>query len=196
MKWSGGFREKFSVAKLISSLKKPLTAEEKKERIFIFTAFLLFSSAAVVTMFDFIWLNKMSDTQVNVSQNQDFAYSEGKQKLNPVNLKYDSYMKYRNDSSQLVLLAEAVGRYPVSVPPPPTISSKEMVMPDIVPLITVKALIVMGGGSAAALDIEGERPGLIMRPGSIFGGGRGKITAIDSKGVSWTWANKKYRTDL
>ena len=54
----------------------------------------------------------------------------------------------------------------------------------------------MGSGGVATLDIENETPGLIVRPGTVFGGGKGKIIAIDAKGVGWTWSNKKYRTNL
>lgn len=64
------------------------------------------------------------------------------------------------------------------------------------PSVVLKALVVLGQGSVCTLDIDGETSGKIFRIGDVFGGGRGIIAVIDSKGVEWEWLGQRYRTDF
>ncbi len=187
-------KTKLNRSKFFSSIRIPVSPEEKKELMHFLLLFLLFSAAAVTSVGNFWWLNTSKD-EVNIRQMPQMpAGSEINARLSAFARKYDVFMKYRNDSRQLVELAEAVGRYPVALLPKPV--AQEFAVPEFAPQVRIKALVVMGNGGVATLDIENEAPGLIVREGTTFGGGKGKITAIDPKGVSWTWANKKYRTDL
>ncbi len=187
-------KTKINRSKIFSRVRMPSSPEEKKELLYFFLLFFIFSAAAVTSVVNFWWLNTSKD-EANISQMPKIpAGSEINTKLSTFAVKYDVYVKYRDDSKQLVQLAESVGRYPVALLPKPV--AQEFAVPEFAPQIRIKALVIMGSGGVATLDIENENPGMIVRPGTAFGGGKGKITAIDPKGVSWTWANKKYRTDI
>ncbi|NLD04775.1 MAG: hypothetical protein GX672_02620 [Synergistaceae bacterium] len=187
-------RVKLSGAKLLSNIKIPVSPEEKKELMFFLLLFLLFSATAVTSLVNLWWLNTSTEPASVISMPKMPATSEINTEISNFSNKYDIFLKYRNESGQLVELAETVGRYPVALLPKPV--AQEFSVPDFAPQIQIKALVVMGSGGVATLDIENETPGTIVRPGTVFGGGKGKITAIDPKGVSWTWSNKKYRTDI
>lgn len=187
-------RAKLNRSNLLSNLKAPVSPEEKKELIYFLLLFFLFTGAAVTSVVNFWWLNTSKDEVNAMPVPQMQAGSEINTRLSEFTRKYDLFMRYRNESRQLVELAETVGRYPVALLSKPV--AQEFSVPDFAPQIQIKALVVMGNGGVATLDIENETPGMLVRPGTVFGGGKGKITAIDTKGVSWTWSNKKYRTDL
>ena len=187
-------RIKLNRSKFLSNFKAPVSPEEKKELLFFVLLFLLFSAAAVTSVVNFWWLNTSKDKANILQVPQMPAGSEINARLSAFTQKYDVFLRYRNESRQLVELAETVGRYPVSVLSRPV--AQEFSVPDFAPQIQIRALVVMGSGGVATLDIENETPGMLVRQGTVFGGGKGKITAIDPKGVSWTWSNKKYRTDL
>ena len=182
--------------KIFTDFRIPDSPEEKKELLYFLVLFLLFSVAAITSVVNFGWLNISGDT-VNETQFPPIGNGgEINAKINAFNTKYDLFMKRRNDSKQLVELAQTVGKYPVALLPANVQTAEKLEVPDFAPQIGIKALVVMGSGGVATLDIENETPGLIVRPGTVFGGGKGKIIAIDSKGVGWTWSNKKYRTNL
>ena len=187
-------RIKLNRSKLLSNFKAPVSPEEKKELMFFLLLFLLFSATAVTSLVNLWWLNTSTEPASVISMPKMPATSEINTEISNFSNKYDIFLKYRNESGQLVELAETVGRYPVALLPKPV--AQEFSVPDFAPQIQIKALVVMGSGGVATLDIENETPGTIVRPGTVFGGGKGKITAIDPKGVSWTWSNKKYRTDI
>ncbi len=187
-------RIKLNRSKFLSNFKAPVSPEEKKELMYFLLLFLLFSTAAVTSVVSFWWLNTSKD-EVNVMPVPQMPTgSEINTRLSAFTRKYDVFLRYRNESRQLVEFAETVGRYPVAVLPKPV--AQEFSVPEFAPQIQIRALVVMGSGGVATLDIENETPGMLVRKGTVFGGGKGKITAIDPKGVSWTWSNKKYRTDL
>lgn len=191
-----GAREKLSSMRL-SDLRggMPSSPEAKKELLLFVAAFMLFALASVFTMMNYIWLTNMRASDMDSGGGRAAASPEVRAKAEAVMGKYNAYIKYKEQSERVVALSEAVGRYPVAVLPKPVVT-EDLEVPETPPIVTIRALVVMGKGGAATLDIEGERPGTVMRPGSVFGGGKGRITAIDSKGVSWIWANKKYRTEL
>lgn len=183
---------------------KNMSPDEKKEMMVIALLILFFVSLAMYSMNNFINLLNMSGSAVNVETGSKPAAGTSKEAANieDIEPKYRDYVKVRTYSSQLVTLAEAVGRYPIANASEEFAARslvKEDVLediPEIIPMVVIKALVVMSGEGVAALDIEGERPGLIVSRGTVFGGGKGKIMSIDAGGVSWKWADKKYRTDL
>lgn len=190
-----GLKAKLGRIKILSNFRVPSSPEEKRELVYFLLLFSLFSAAAVTSIVNFWWLNSTSDAAGEVKELPKMPTGgEVNAKIAALTAKHKNFLRYRNGSGELVKLAEAVGRYPVAVLPPPV--SEEFAVPEFPPQIRIKALVLMGGGSIATLDIENEGQGIIVRQGTVFGGGKGKITAIDNKGVSWTWSNKKYRTDL
>lgn len=105
-----------------------------------------------------------------------------------------SYKEYAEGGALLFALDHAAGRSPFD-----RLKAEEETPPEEAPAppeIAVKALIVMETSSAAGLAIEGEPDLAVVQKGYVFGGGKGVITSIDPRGVSWTWSNKKYRTEL
>lgn len=60
----------------------------------------------------------------------------------------------------------------------------------IPPLITVRAIMTIGGRSNAVLDIENEGEAIIVKPGYTFGDGEGRVKRITSNKVIVTWAGE------
>lgn len=181
-----------------------MSPDEKKEMRIIALLIVFFAGLAMYSMNNFITLLNMSGSAADVETVSKPAAGTSKEAANieDIEPKYRDYVKVRTYSSQLVTLAEAVGRYPIGNASE-EFAARSLVkvdvledIPEIIPTMAIKALVVMSGEGVAALDIEGERPGLIVSRGTVFGGGKGKIMSIDAGGVSWKWADKKYRTDL
>lgn len=181
-----------------------MPSEEKKELRLAAVAFIFFSLAAAFSMRNFIWLNNISASDmVAAGKTPARQESEPDAAAGSIRAKYDAYVKARTYGSQLVTLAEAVGRYPVEDPSarlafaapliPPPVKYK---VQDFPPSMEVRAIVILDGDAVAVLNIQGERPGQVARAGYIFGGGKGRITSIDAGGVNWKWANKKQRTVL
>ncbi len=162
-------RAKLNRSNLLSNLKAPVSPEEKKER-YNFFCFFSSTGAAVTSVVNFWWLNTSKDEVNAMPVPQMQAGSEINTRLSEFTRKYDLFMRYRNESRQLVELAETVGRYPVALLSKPV--AQEFSVPDFAPQIQIKALVVMGNGGVATLDIENETPGMLVRPGTVFGGGK------------------------
>jgi hypothetical protein len=185
---------------------KNLSQDEKRELAVIAIIFLVLMAAAIFSLKNFAWLiNPDTDTSFNEPAITDTAGIEAGEKADDVSSKYDSYVKSRAYSSQMVTLAKSVGRYPIcdaqaELAPAPSVvpvsGEAPVKVAEFIPTMKIKALVVMGSGGAATVDIDGERPGQIVRNGSVFGGGKGMITAIDAGGVSWTWSHRKFHTNL
>jgi hypothetical protein len=181
-----------------------MTSDEKKELHLAAAAFIFFSLAAALSMRNFIWLNNTSSSEmVAVSETPARQESKPDAVIGSIRAKYDAYVRMRTYGSQLVTLAEAVGRYPVEDPSARLASAAPLIPPpikykaqDFPPSMEVKAIVILDGDAAAVLNIQGERPGQVARAGYTFGGGKGRITGIDAGGVNWKWANKKQRTVL
>ena len=179
---------------------RDITPAKRKELAIIAAALLILLSGIFYSMKNFIWLNNISeDSSIGELKVPDIQQKfETKVDIEGLESKYDTYLKSRNFSGQLVMLAEATGRYPIANASVQFAEKaiEEYVVSDIVPVMTIKALVILEGVGVAALDIEGERPGQIVRKGYVFGGGKGKITGIDAGGVSWKWAKTQNRTNL
>ena len=183
---------------------KDMSPADKKEMMIIALLILFFAGLAMYSMNNFITLLNLSGSAANVETEIKPPAGTSKEaaSIEDIEPKYRDYLKARTNSRQLATLAEAVGRYPIANASE-EFAARSLVkvdvledIPEIIPTIAIKALVIMSGEGVAALDIEGERPGLIVSRGTVFGGGKGKIMSIDAGGVSWKWADKKYRTDL
>ncbi len=176
-----------------------LSPEEKRKEYTFVLLLVVFFAAALFTMRNFIAMNSIliDDVGQNVPQ-MPRGNKAGESAAKALGAKYEAFRRLREQSPELVTLSDAIGRSPVAavVPPPSPPLASETSVPDFVPTVTIKALVVLGGSTVCTLDIDGEASGQIFKPGMTFGDGKGKILAIDSKGVSWRWANKNHRTDL
>lgn len=179
---------------------KSMSPEDKKEFTLVVVAFICFAALAVFSMMNFVWLNNMSGEEaVGDIPMPTLSEAGAGTNANDLGVKYDDYVKYRTYSGQMVTLASAVGRYPVADAASTLVveaPASEVIPAEAPPMFTIKALVMMGGDGAATVDIDGERPGTIIRSGYAFGGNKGRVTSIDAGGVNWTWLGKKYRTNL
>ena len=186
-------KELFRQMRLNEAARSP--EERKKEYIFVLLLFVFFA-AAVFTMRNFIAMNGITADGEDLSSQQMPRGNQALESAKALNAKYEAFRKMREQSPELVALSDAIGRSPVAaVVPSPSLAADTSV-PEFVPTVTIKGLVVLGGSTICTLDIDGEESGQIFKPGMTFGGGKGKILSIDSKGVSWRWANKNHRTDL
>lgn len=177
-------------------LKLPVSVEERKKLYFFILAFLTLLLVVVLSVLNFIWLNKTVEISPAKNTSSLVNIKKGRIQADSINQKITSYKRYRDESSRMVIVAETVGVSPISEMQTFIVVDKEIAVPEFPPNILIKALIVMDVEKVAILDIEGEPPGMVCRTGTIFGAGKGKITDIDSKGVSWTWVRKKHRINL
>jgi len=95
-----------------------------------------------------------------------------------VRLKY----KARNPKGDTVSEPEAAegvegGPASVSAPAPPE--------------IWIKAVLIREKDAAAVVDIEGYGEGVILRRGTPFGGGLGKVLGISQEKVVVTWSGQQ-----
>lgn len=186
-------KELFRQMRLNEAARSP--EERKKEYIFVLLLFVFFA-AAVFTMRNFIAMNGITADGEDLSSQQMPRGNQALESAKALNAKYEAFRKMREQSPELVALSDAIGRSPVAaVVPSPSLAADTSV-PEFVPTVTIKGLVVLGGSTICTLDIDGEESGQIFKPGMTFGDGKGKILSIDSKGVSWRWANKNHRTDL
>ena len=186
-------KELFRQMRLNEAARSP--EERKKEYIFVLLLFVFFA-AAVFTMRNFIAMNGITADGEDLSSQQMPRGNQALESAKALNAKYEAFRKMREQSPELVALSDAIGRSPVAaVVPSPSLAADTSV-PEFVPTVTIKGLVVLGGSTICTLDIDGEESGQIFKPGMTFGGGKGKILSIDSKGVSWRWTNKNHRTDL
>lgn len=177
---------------------KNMSATQRKELLLVSAAFVLFTGLALFSMMNFVWLNNMSEESAQTEMDLPVSSGQNRAEINDITSAYDNYVKYRTFSGQMVTLASSVGRYPIAegASLAPEVPVEQVLVETVPPSMTIKALVVLGADSAATVDIDSEKAGIVVRRGSTFDGGKGKITAIDAGGVSWTWSGKKYRTNL
>ena len=186
-------KELFRQMRLNEAARSP--EERKKEYIFVLLLFVFFA-AAVFTMRNFIAMNGITADGEDLSSQQMPRGNQALESAKALNAKYEAFRKMREQSPELVALSDAIGRSPVAaVVPSPSLAADTSV-PEFVPTVTIKGLVVLGGSTICTLDIDGEESGQIFKPGMTFGGGKGKSLSIDSKGVSWRWANLMLRPPL
>ena len=179
-----------------SSISLPSSAEDRKKLLLAAVLFIFFAVLAFVCVANFIWLNRLTVDSVSSSMPEDFSeQDETTQKADELSRKISAYLKYRDDGMRMIELAESTG-----VPPIAGLQTAgaqgELSVPEYTPSIVIKALVVMGKNAVATLDIDGEPAGQVYTKGMTFGGNKGKITEINSKGVSWIWSGKRHRTNL
>lgn len=119
-----------------------------------------------------------------------------------------AYMELRRSSYQSAQLAIASGVNPfkkpqvaIEIPPvvPPVgpggvpVTPPPEVQP---PMVTVKAIMILGERAAAVADIEGDGQAVILRVGSSFDGGRGRVVSISTSGIRFRWRGRIYDAAL
>ncbi|WP_281746373.1 hypothetical protein [Thermanaerovibrio acidaminovorans] len=80
-------------------------------------------------------------------------------------------------------MVPSIGPDGVPVAPPPEVQP---------PMVTVRAVMILGSKAAAVADIEGDGQAVILRVGSSFDGGRGKVLNISTSGLRFRWRERVY----
>lgn len=179
----------------INSRAAAMSPEDKKKSYISTAAIIVMGAASVYTFYNFTSVMNLG-FEKSAHEGMPRMNVEVKRRAESLNAKYEAFITLREQSPELAALEESVGRSPIAQVTPPPKSASETSVPDFIPTVKIKALIVLGEKSVCTLDIDGEEAGQILQQGASFGGGKGKILSIDPKGVSWQWANKKYRTEL
>lgn len=179
-----------------ASFTLPTSAEEKKRLLFSAALFIYFAALSFMGVANFVWLNRLTVEMgaADIPRGAEGLRDETTQKADELNKKITAYLKYKDDGVRMIELAESTG-----VPPIAGLQasvSQELSVPEYTPSVVIKALVVMGGNAVATLDIDGEPAGQVYTKGMSFGGRKGRIIDINSKGVSWIWSGKRYRSDL
>lgn len=168
------------------------SAEEKKKVYLL----LLFFAASMFSMKNFISMSLIEPESPSLQNVSGKAAVDAANSAKTLNVKFAAFRKLREETPQLAELAGSAGRPPVSAVTLPPKLAAETKAPEFRPEVRIKALVVLGDKRICTLDIDGEEPERIYKPGEAFGGGKGRIVSIDTKGVSWKWAGKSYRADL
>ena len=101
-------------------------------------------------------------------------------------------------------LAESTGVFPIAKAETllgatalqPLSPTGEVVLEELPPAVTVRAIMSLNNVTLATVDIENEEPGKIIRVGSTFDGGRGVITSIKTGGIKYRWKKKTHEVQL
>ncbi|HON33958.1 MAG: hypothetical protein WBJ42_07540 [Thermovirgaceae bacterium] len=101
----------------------------------------------------------------------------------------------RSGSTQLAVIAATLARRPFSPSEPETAGGVEggpaSASAPAPPEIWIKAILIREKDAAAVADIEGFGEGVILRRGTPFGGGLGKVLGISQEKVVVTWSGQQ-----
>ena len=114
--------------------------------------------------------------------------------------------KSLGNAMNMALLAEIQGRYPLDIPSSLTAAYSVDVDIDLdfektttyepdPPFVAVVAIMITDTDRIAIVNAEGE-DGIIVRLGTVFFGGRARVTGIDERGVTFSWIGKNYQVQL
>lgn len=171
---------------------------------------------AIILLVGIIWsgfmfkkvLDFSKPTQVKLPPAKNLAAEDAK-RLEGVIQSFRSAVLSRTGSSSIAVAAATSYRRPFvatmkQVEPDPAADSAAdskmtademleiMKQPEEVlpPLITVRAIMTLGGRANAVLDIENEGEAIVVKPGYTFGDGEGRVKRITSDKVIVTWAGE------
>jgi len=99
----------------------------------------------------------------------------------------------RSGSTQLAVMAATLARRPFSPSEPEAAEGVEgaPASAPVPPEIWIKAILIREKDAAAVADIEGYGEGVILRRGTPFGGGLGKVLGISQEKVVVTWSGQQ-----
>jgi len=135
---------------------------------------------------------------------------EDREKLNDMIADFRNSVLSRTGSQPLAVAALKSGRMPLVKTEKP-LSAEEMeeieemakagrgrgtdfVEPEesLPPIMSIRAIMTAGSRKSAIMDIEGEGPAVVVRPGYVFGeGNKGRIVAITTGKVVVNWSGKR-----
>ncbi|MEG1502182.1 MAG: hypothetical protein RR203_07695 [Synergistaceae bacterium] len=133
------------------------------------------------------------DKPLNPMQSRNLSMKQ-KNDIETLVQKHAHYDKYLNESCINAKYAQMLSANVIEQNNKDSV--KDIQVPDFIPNITIMGLIVVGNKSIAKLNIENEFDSKFYQKGDPFASGKGKILEIDSKGVTWSWKNRKQRTNL
>ena len=172
------------------------SAEEIKRTFLLIFILLIFIAAVVFSVMNLFSLNAQGAQGLLSVPPESERAADVERAAVELNIKLSAFSKMREKTQPLSEIAETAVFSPVSVSAPPLSAAEETQLPEFVPEVKIKALLVLGGRKVCTLEIDGEEADRLFEQGMTFGDGKGMIVSIDKKGVGWKWANKNYRADL
>lgn len=124
----------------------------------------------------------------------DFAEEKAKAEA-VVNL-YTAIMEQRRDSHRIARDIIRIGRNPMEKQesardiPLGSAEPSAQDLAELPPVMVIRAVIIMGANSGAVVDIDGVGYGIVVKKGTTFSGGKGKIVAIRPREVVFRWNGK------
>lgn len=181
-----------------TSLKEDLFTGNESFRILKVSLILVFSLSIMwgcFLIFSFINRENISDGfSVPIKHS---SVLEDKKRLETMAQTYKNILNIRKDSQKLANDIIRVNRNPlakveapVDIPilsPEPSLSDLE----ELPPLIIVRAVMFYSGRGSAVLDIDGVGDGVVVKNGTRFYGGKGKILNIKKGQLIFRWKGKR-----
>jgi len=155
--------------------------------------------ATVWSGYVFKQLTELTKPQIPPEVKPSPKVAQETKRLSQVVEKFQSTVQARGGSTELSVLASTISRKPFVPPPLPEVEKvgvASLVSEVAPPLVTVKAVIINEPNSVALLDVEGLGDGLIVKKGSPFGDGQGRVVAISGEKVVFTWAGQVYEASM
>ncbi len=172
----------------------------------VFRAFRLLLGLLIIiglvwSLFVFKQLVALGQSSPRVLTEATQAQADEVAKLDALVKSYRNQALIRSGSGRLAELSQAAGRSPFSEPPSLAASVASTgrggpALPVEVPPpnVNVKAVMVLGNASVAVVDIDGVGQNLVVKPGFLFGGKRGKIVSINPDKLVFLWNGKRQET--
>lgn len=172
-----------------------LNSEEKSHLVLRWGCAFLMTGAILSGLFfgfRILSVNVFKDTPVlpRPSLADDRVQTETTVKL------YRAIMEQRKDSQRIANDIIRIGRNPMAKMESPKdipLLSPEPSIPDLAdlpPIVIVRAVMIMDGGASAVVDIDGLGYGIVVKKGTSFLGGKGRIVSIKAREVVFRWNGK------
>lgn len=170
-------------------------AEGKSNLILrIFTALLMIGAIGSGLFFGYKILTMKVYKEIPVLPRASFA--DEKAKAESVVDLYTTIMEQRRDSHRIANDIIRIGRNPMvqqlgarDIPlNSPEPSAEDLA--ELPPIMIIRAIIIMGRNSGAVVDIDGVGNGIVVKKGTTFSGGKGRVIAIKPKEIIFRWNGK------
>lgn len=158
-------------------------------------------------------LDMMRPTETQIPPAKSIVTQESERLAEEV-AAFRSAVLAREGSNQLAVMASRIDRRPFApgVPPVGEVAGQmpgteaeerpgqeNVFAPQeeaIPPFMVVQAVMVLGAKRMAVMDIEGESPGMIVKAGTSFGNGKGRVLSVSPKLVVVSWADKRFEISV
>ncbi|MBL3591882.1 MAG: hypothetical protein JMJ93_00080 [Synergistaceae bacterium] len=165
-------------------------------------AFLLLAGSLRSLQVFYGMVGQLTPEAVSVESPADVLLSD-RERLERLNERFRVAVKARQGSGELSRLAMMSGRRPFApveagLAGPIEIETVVDEVPAMIPppLILVTAVMEMDQDRIAVADVEGHGGGLLLRPGFLLSGGKGRILSISAEKVVFLWEGERFEIPI